>query len=415
MKSIVRAAFVATLLCSAASVVAPAYAADTPKLTREVQKDLAAAQKALQTNDYATALTNVQAAQAVTDRSPYDDYMINTFLAQIYIQQKDYKNATAPLEAAADSPAIPEEQKASTLFNAFQLSFQAKDYAKAIGYGQQLQTLKPLDALGDAMMAQAYYETKDAANAQKFAQMSLDASKAAGQVPNEFASALLLQGQANQHNDAGVKDSLENMALNYNKPDTWSELADMTLNGKNIKDIDVVYLLRLKMLIPGAMRDTDYEALASGADQFGYSTEAYNVLQKGISGGKITTAQAGPTFTHARGGAAVDQKALPGIAASAAKAKTGREDFQLAEDYWGYGRFADAEAAVRSAMSKGGLKDPSQGPMLLGMTLVAQGKYDEAIQTLAQVSGTPARNSTAHLWSLYAQAQKKAGGTAAQH
>src|SRR5271155_6060351 len=72
MKSIVRAAIVATLLSTAASVVAPAYAADAPKLTKEVNKDLAAAQAALKTNDYATALTSVQAAQAVADRTPYD-------------------------------------------------------------------------------------------------------------------------------------------------------------------------------------------------------------------------------------------------------------------------------------------------------------------------------------------------------
>jgi predicted Zn-dependent protease len=413
MKSIIRAAFVATLLCTAASVVAPAQAAD--KLGREVGPPIVAAQKALQAGDYATALAKVKEAQAVADKTPYEDYIVNTFLAQVYIQQKDYADATGPLEAAADSPAIPDDQKQSTYFNAFQLAFQAKHYAKAIGYGQQLQALKPLDPLASAMMAQAYYETKDTANAQKFAKMSVDASKAAGQTPNEFASAMLLQGQATSHDDAGVKAGLEDMALNYNKPNTWSELVDMTLNGKNVKDIDVVYLLRLKMLMPEAMRETDYQALASGADQFGYSTEAYDVLQKGIARGKITTAQAGPELAHARSGAAADQKSLGSIAASAEKAKTGKEDFQLAEDYWGYGRFADAETAVRRAISKGGLKDPSQGPMLLGMTLVAQGKYDEGIQTLSQVSGSPTRNSTAHLWSLYAQAQKKTPSTAAQH
>src|SRR5580698_1017612 len=175
MKSIIRAAFVATLLCTAASVVAPAQAAD--KLGREVGPPIVAAQKALQAGDYATALAKVKEAQAVADKTPYEDYIVNTFLAQVYIQQKDYADATGPLEAAADSPAIPDDQKQSTYFNAFQLAFQAKHYAKAIGYGQQLQALKPLDPLASAMMAQAYYETKDTANAQKFAKMSVDASK----------------------------------------------------------------------------------------------------------------------------------------------------------------------------------------------------------------------------------------------
>jgi tetratricopeptide repeat protein len=114
-----------------------------------------------------------------------------------------------------------------------------------------------------------------------------------------------------------------------------------------------------------------------------------------------------------RNDAATDERQLPSIAASAAKSRTGEQDVKLAEDYWGYGRFADAEAAARRAIGKGGMKDPSEGQMLLGMLLVVQGKYDDAVQTLAQVHGNPARMADAHLWTIYAQAQaKKAGGAA---
>ena len=418
MKSIVRAAFVATLLCTAASVVAPVatYAADTstPKLTKEVQKNLAAAQTALKTNDYATALASVQAAQAVSDRSPYDDYMINTFLAQIYIQQKDYKNATAPLEAAADSPAIPDDQKKQTYSNAFQLALNAKDYQKATVYGQNLQAMNALDAQMQANLALAFYEIKDTAHAQQFAQLSIDADKAAGRTPDENALKIVENSQIAQKDSGAVQTTLENLALNYNHADTWSKLVDLALGTKGIKELDEFYLLRLKYQIPESMIPEDYTALANIANLMGYATEAYNVLQKGISSGKITAGQAGPTYAQAKTGAGIDQRSLGQIAASAEKSKTGEQDIKLAEDYWGYGRFADAEVAARRAISKGGMKDPNEGQMLLGMTLAVQGKYDEAVQTLSQVNGSSSRKADAHLWSLYAQAQKHAQGTTAQ-
>ena len=414
MKSIVRAAFAAALLGSAAVMLTPiqALAADQ-KPSREVAKPLSDAQKAMQTGDYATALTDIKTAQGVADRTPYDDYLINSFLAQVYVGQKDYANADAPMEAAADSPALPDEQKKATFSNAFQLAMFSKHYQKAIGYGTQLQAMNALDYRGYTNMAIAYYYVQDNANAQKYAQMAIDGAKAAGQAPDENMMKIVMNGALAQKDSAGVQSSLESLATQYNQADSWGKLADLALNSKGIKDLDELYILRFKNMFPDVMNGQDYQALASIANLLGYATEAYNVLQKGISAGKLTASQGGPTYTQAKNGAAIDSRSLSQIAASAEKAKTGEQDIKLAEDYWGYGRYADAEAAARRAMSKGGLKDAGEGHMLLGMVLVMQNKYDEAIQTLSQVQGSPARAADAHLWTLYAQTQqKKAGGAA---
>ena len=413
MKSIVRAAFAAALLGSAAALLAPApvFAADKP--SPEVAKALVDAQKAIAAADYATALTDIKTAQAVTDRTPYDDYLINSFLAQTYVGEKDYASADAPMEAAADSPALPAEQKKGVVSNAFQLAMFSKHYQKAVTYGQYLQSINALDYKGDSNMAVAYYYLQDSANAQKYAQMAIDGAKAAGQTPDENMMKIVMNGALAQKDSAGVQTSLENLATQYNQADSWGKLADLALNTKGIKDLDELYLLRFKLLVPGAINGQDYLALASIANLMGYATEAYNVLEKGIAAGKVTAGQAGPTYTQAKNGAAIDARQLSSIAASAQKSRTGEQDIKLAEDYWGYGRFADAEVAARRAISKGGLKDPSEGPMLLGMLLVAQGKYDEAVQTLSQVHGTAPREADAHLWTIYAQTQaKKAGGAA---
>jgi hypothetical protein len=134
-----------------------------------------------------------------------------------------------------------------------------------------------------------------------------------------------------------------------------------------------------------------------------------NVLQQAgnVSG------KASETLRKSRSDAASDERQLPSIAASAAKSKKGQEDVKLAEDYWGYGRFADAEAAARSAISKGGMKDPAEGTLILGMALAAQGKYDAAIQTFGEVNGNDAARKTAHLWTLSAQMKKGPAAPAA--
>lgn len=413
MKSIVRATFAAMLLSSAAALLAPSPVLAADKPSREVAKALSDAQKAIAAADYATALTDIKTAQAVSDRTPYDDYLINSFLAQVYVAQKDYAAADAPMEASADSPSLPDEAKKSVYSNAFQLAMYSKHYDKAVKYGQLLQAMNALDYKGDSNMAIAYYFLKDNASAQKYAQLSIDGAKAAGQTPDENMMKIVMNGAVEQKDSAGVQTQLENLAIQYNHADSWGKLADLALGTKGIRDLDELYILRFKLLIPGAEDKQDYLALASIANLMGYATEAYNVLQKGIAAGSVTAAQAGPTYTQAKNGAAQDEHTLGSIAASAQKSKTGEQDIKLAEDYWGYGRFADGEAAARRAIGKGGMKDPSEGPMLLGMLLVAQGKYDEAVQTFAQVHGSAPRMADAHLWTIYAQTQAKTAGGAA--
>jgi hypothetical protein len=414
MKPIVRAALSAWLLGSTAAVLMPDTAFADDKVSREVAKPLADAETAMKASDWATALADIKTAQAVSTRTPYDDYLINSILSQIYIEQKDYASADGPLEAAADSPAIPEDQKKPLYSNAFQLAVFSKHYAKAIVYGQLLLTMKALDYKGYANLTLAYYFSQDAAHAQQYAQMAIDSAKAAGQTPDENMLKIVMNGALQQKDSAGVQSSLENLAIQYNQADSWSKLVDLTLDIKGIKDLDELFVLRLKFLIPKAMTPEDYLGLASVANLGGYATEANDVLQKGIASGMISAGQAGPTYTQARNGAATDSRELGSIASQAEHSKTGEGDIKLAEDYWGYGRFEDAEAATRRAMSKGGLKDPNEGPMLLGALLVAQGKYADAQQQLSQVGGSAARKAIAHLWSVYAQAQFKAQGASAQ-
>jgi hypothetical protein len=179
----------------------------------------------------------------------------------------------------------------------------------------------------------------------------------------------------------------------------------VAFGAKGMGNAEALYLYRL-LQVTGAMKAEDYKELASDANTLGYPTEAMNVLQQGIAAGKISASEMGQTLTKTRRDAQMDEHSLPQIEASAQKSRTGEQDVKLGEDYWGYGRFADAEAAARRAVSKGGLKTPWEGPMLIGAAEVAQGKYADAIQTLSQVTGSEAVTRTAHLWSLYSQAKQ---------
>jgi hypothetical protein len=399
---LICAAFVAALMSTAATT---ALAADAGKVGAAVGKPLSDAQKAMQAKDYQGALADVQQAQAVPNQTPYETYVTNKFLAVVEINLQDMKAATPAAEAAADSPAIPDEDKKDMLHNALLLAGNAQDYAKVVSYGVQLDQLNLLDADSTAQLAVAYYNLKDKANATKYAQKSIDMSKAAGKQANEAAMEIVMSTQA--ASDQGAAEAtLEQIVQTYNRPDDWDQLVGVSLGTKGLSNADALNMYRL-LYIQGPMKTgDDYTYMGNLAEAQRDSVEARNVLQAGVSSGKITTAQAGSALGKSRGEAAGDEKIISQAIAAADKSKKGEDGMQIAQDLWGYGRYADVESIATAAKAKGGIKDPGEADVLIGMAQVAQGKYDQGIATLAAVNGNAARMRTAHLWTIYAQIKK---------
>ncbi|HSM97260.1 MAG TPA: hypothetical protein VLT91_14550 [Rhizomicrobium sp.] len=381
-------------------------------VTPAVGAALNAAQKALQAKDTATAMTQIKAAQAVPNRTPFDDFNINRFLSAVAANTGDYQTSATAFEAVIASPSFadltPDEQ-AATYHDATVVEQNVSRWPQVIDYGQKFSATGKADDLIMTMLAIAYFKTNDNADAKKYAQMAVDAAKAAGKEPQPNALIILGNIEGKTDPDA-ARRAIESMILSSNNPDDWSKLIDDGLSHKGTKPVDALFLYRLRYQL-GAMRSDDYPVLGQLAAQLHLDKEAATVLDQGISSGKITSAQAGPTLSTSRNLAAKDAGVLSAVANAANSSKTGQAALALAQDYWGYGRYADSEAMARLALSKGGLKDPGEATVLLGSALAVEGKYPEAQTTLASVSGSEARGRAAHLWSLYAEVKSK--GTAA--
>jgi len=412
----VRVALLASAVSVSLAMLAPqqATAASGPKLSKDVATALIAAQKASNAGDYQTALTSVKQAQAAAGQSDYDTLQINNFLGAIDINLKDFAGADVALEAAADSTAVgdldPANQK-QLYHNALLLAAQNQHWSKVLSYEPKLEALQDNDDTTYAVTAQAYYFTKDMANAKTYAQKSIDAAKAAGKQPNEVVLQIVMGSQAATDQSA-AEATLEQIVVTYSRPDDWDQLVGVSLGTKGISNADALNMYRV-LYIQGPMKTADdYTYMGSLAEAQRNSVEARNVLQAGVSAGKI---KADTTLSKARTEASGDEKIISPAMAAASKSKKGEDGMQVAQDLWGYGRYADVETMATAAKAKGGVKDPGEAAVLIGMAQIAQGKYDQGIATLQSVTGSPGRQRAAHLWVLYAQAKQKGATSAPAH
>jgi hypothetical protein len=411
-KNLVRAVLVASLslfIAGAAFTPTPAVAASSakddgkPKLGKAAAKPLAEAQKAFAAKDWALMLAKVKEAQALPNLTDYETYIVNYFMGLAYVNAGDKASATPYFVAAAESSAAPSEERNSALRIAVELENEANNNAKVIELGQLADKAGAVDAGLAAIVSVAYYNGNDYPNAKLFAQRSIDLDIAAGKLPNRGAYQVQLMVQNRQKDIPGEVKTLEIMSTNYGVAEDWGHLIDVSLGmlpKSSTREIAALYLYRLRLTTGAETPAGDYLMVADLALALRYPGEAQKALQQGIAAGTLSQASAAAALNKANAQARADEPTLPAADAAAAKSPSANGDVSVAEDYYGYDKFADAVRVAQRAIAKGGQK-ALEAQLLLGVVQVKQGD-NAAAQSLALVRGDVALERAAQLWTLYA-------------
>ncbi|HEX4051119.1 MAG TPA: hypothetical protein VHY19_09595 [Steroidobacteraceae bacterium] len=107
------------------------------KISRFLVKDLKDARAAMNARDYDREITSLREALAGRgQRSAFDDYLINSWLAAAYVNERNYAQAAPVLEAAAESQYAPPAARSGMLAAAVAIYSQLHQHYKAIEAAQ---------------------------------------------------------------------------------------------------------------------------------------------------------------------------------------------------------------------------------------------------------------------------------------
>ena len=228
------------------------------------------------------------------------------------------------------------------------------------------------------------------------AKQRIEADKKAGRVPDRKTLQMLLSAQSQLKDEAGMADTLEEQAADYNDPADWTEIIDITFGTPGLRDQDAIWLGRLMYVVGMKVPASNANTVGTIAAQHGFFGDAV-----------IANAHGGQLDQDPAPRADADKKTIPDQIAQG-QTKDGAYNAKLAEALFGYGMYPEAEAAAKLAIQKGGNADASEAPMVLGQALTAQGKYDDALAAFGQVSGGgPVTPRIARLWADYARIKKR--------
>lgn len=395
------------MMVGAVGFSAPAHSADKPKVSRAVAKPLKAAQDALNAKNYPEALEKLKEVQAISDKSPYDEHLLNEMLGFVYVRTSQYAEAAKALEAGLNSGFLEEADVPNRVRALAQVNYQIKNYDKAVEFGNRAVKDGYADDDMYTLIAQAYYLKADYKGTIDFVRNYVDGEAKAGKTPKEQTLQLLMSSCVKLNDTECTTNALERLVAHYPKTEYWQNLLFTMFTQAGQTDHSLLNVYRLATEVDALKRPEDYTEFAQLAIEAGSPGEAQSVLEKAMQKNVFTDARLldknKRLLESARHQAETDKATLDKIAVDAAAAKTGDKDVSVGLAYLSYKQYDKAVEALQRGLSKPGVQNPNEARLLLGIAELGAGNKEEAQKSFKAVKGDPKLERIANLWSLHAQ------------
>jgi len=372
----------------------------------EIGKPIQAAIELLKSKKGKEALAKVREAQAVGDRTPYENYLVERVLGQAAAAAGDSSAAARAFENVATSPATPEGERRQFLAAAASQYYLMKSYAKtaelAARYFRDGGTEKSVRTI----YVQALYLGNDFASAAKELMKDLEAEEQAGRAPTEEQLQLLANSCSQIKDAACYGKAMEMLVAHYPKRDYWLSVIYSIATRPGFSERLALDVARIK-IETGTMRSADeFLDAAQLALQDGFPMEAVRIIDKGYASGVLGTGPEAARHKRLKDMAAKnlaeDKKALArGDESQSVAGKDGRALFNEGLNYVLLGKpeqgLALMEKGIRDAKA---FRRLEHAKLQLGYAYHLAGQNQKAVQVLKAVQGTDGAAALARLWAI---------------
>jgi tetratricopeptide (TPR) repeat protein len=402
-----------SLVATFTLVTSPAFAAEEQKVGAKVGKPLQEAITDGQSKKWPDALAKLREAQAVPDKTPFEEYKINEILGWVSINQKQYPEAAAAFEKTLNGGFLSADEADKRVRDVADLYLQAKQQSKAIEYLQRWLKAHPNDMDRTALLGQSQLQSGQARQAKETFEGLVSSAEKAGQRPKEDWLQFLYRIDTQLNDNPGRLDKatltvVEKLVRYYPSPTYWEAMLNglsMQIRQQTNADGAKFQLYRL-MLDVGALKTSDdYIEMAQLANSFGFPGEAQNILTAGFNNKVLGVGDSkereNRLLASMKKSADTDRASLPALDKKARAATTGQEDAAVGEAYLGYGEDAQAIDALERGLKKGGVNRPELAQMALGIAYVHSKQKEQAKAAFKQVPANSDLGRIASLWVLH--------------
>ncbi len=396
----------AVLFAAFSGLAGMAHAQKGEAVRPEVGKPLQAAQALVKQRRGREALAEVAKAEAVGNRTPYENFLIAQMRGSAATAAGDSDTAIRSFEQVLGSGRVSGREATSMVQAVAVAYYQKKDYASAAKWTQRYFKEGGSDPAMRTVLLQSYYLGNDCGSVQKMLASAADADSSRRVSEEELQ--ILANCFLRQKDNTGYVNAIEKLVVHYPKKEYWTDLLARVQKKSGFSDRLGVNVYRLRFATGNAGSANDYMEMAQLAMQAGVPAEAKLIMDKGYQVGALGKGDQAERHERLR---KLVQKTLEESQKSRAQdekeaqaAKDGNALVAIGLNYVYEGNAAKGLPLIDAGIKKGGLKRPEDAKLRYGEALLHAGRKDRAVQVLRDVRGTDGTADLARLWVLHARA-----------
>ena len=367
-------------------------------VSKEVYEKIQKAQEAVDAKDYRGALDLLNRLYNPDKLTEYEQANVLNYLGFVHYNMDNIQQATATYEKMLRIPSLEPQMAKQTTLTMAQLYTMDENYAKA------LQTLDKWFVLETnpgpdqfVLKAQILYNLNRYKDMINPIETAMKVARERDKPVKEDWWNLLNFAYFQEENYVKVRDIQKVLLQTWPKARYWKSLAGAyTELGEDEKLIYAYDAAHTQGMLE---KPQEFVTMAQLYLQAEVPYKAATLMQEKMDAGVVPKSEKNyRLLSQAWTLAQEDDKAIPALKAAAQLAEDGELDARLANAFLNIGEYGDCVASANTALRKGGLRNPDNIQISLGMCLYNLRRYTDARNAFNAAGKVPRSQRTARQW-----------------
>ena len=367
-------------------------------VSKEVYERIQKAQEMVDAKDYRGALDTLNRLYNPDKLTEYEQANVLNYIGFVYYNMDDIDNALRSFEKLLRIPSLEPQLAKQTTLTLAQLYTMQEQYAKALSTLDKWFVLEtnpgPEQFILKAQILYNLNRYKDMINP---IETAMKVARERDKPVKEDWWNLLSFAYFQQEDYRKVRDIQKTLHENWPKARYWKTLAGaFTELGEDEKLIYAYDAAHTQGMLE---KDTEFVTMAQLYLQAEVPYKAATLLQEKMDAGVVPKNEKNyRLLSQAWQLSMEDKKAIPALQAAAKLAEDGELDLRLANSYLNIGEYGECVKSANTALRKGGLKNPDNAQISLGMCLYNLRRYDDSKTAFRSAARVPRSQRTANQW-----------------
>lgn len=376
-------------------------------VSKEVYDQITKAQEMVDGKDYSGALRMLNRLYDPDKLTEYEQANVLNYIGFVYYNQDDIQNAIRTYDKMVAIPSLEPQLLKQTTYTLAQLNMMEERYAKTLELLNRWFTLESNPAPEPFVLkAQVFYQLQRYKDMVEPIETAMRIAREREKEVKEDWYVLLNFAYFQQEDYRKVRDIQKILLQNWPKKRYWFSLAGAYTELGEDQNLIAAYDAAFTQ---GMLeKESEFVTMAQLFMQREVPYKAATLIEEQMNSGVVSKNEKNyRLLSQAWMLSMEDEKAIPALQQAARLSTDGELDVRLANSYLNVGEYEECAKAARNGLRKGGLKNPDNAQISLGMCLYNTRDYNDAKESFRAAARVQKSARIANQWIRVIEAEQE--------